>query len=275
MINKLKIPIKNLDAVATNLVPQLQQIRSARWFQVLSVAGIVLVGLAIRVYHINEIPAAAWGDLIEHYRLVHVVWAGKLHLSTWFGGDGPAYTVLEAGFARIMGLSFLHMKLFSALIGSSLVFVAYLYARALFDRQVAFVAALIASISFCGVSYSRQGKPYILVAVLFGLLLYLLINKRWIWAGLVTGFGMFVQASFWGALALSVYNWQTALVSALLSMPSFIKMTDVFNPADYLGNKMNFHLSFFEFGRRLGFLIVSDCRHKYLELLCRLSQNLT
>lgn len=210
------------------------------------------MGLAIRVYHLNEIPAATWGDLIEHYRLVHVVWAGKLHFSTWFGGDGPAYTVLEAGFARIVGLSFLHMKLFSALIGSSLVIVTYLYARALFDRQVALVAALIASVSFCGVSYSRQGKPYILVTVLFGLLLYLLIQKRWIWAGLVTGLGMFVQASFWGALALSFYNWQTALVSGLLSIPAFIKMTDVFNPADYLGNKMNFHLSVFEIGRRLG-----------------------
>jgi predicted membrane-bound mannosyltransferase len=166
--------------------------QSARWVQVLSVAGIFLVGLAIRVYHLNDIPAATWGDLIVHYHLVQVVWAGNLQLSNWFGGDGPAYTLLEAGFARIVGLSFLHLKLFTALIGSSLVIVTYLYARALFDTQVALVAALVASVSFWGVSYSRQGKPYILVAVLFGLLLYLLICKRRIWAGLVIGLGMFV-----------------------------------------------------------------------------------
>jgi hypothetical protein len=251
VIHPSKLPSINLDVVATRWLPRLHEIQFARWFQVLSVAAIVLAGLAIRLYHLNDIPAATWGDLIEHYRLVHVAWAGKLQLSTWFGGDGPAYTLLEAVFFRLVGLSFLHMKLFSALIGSCLMIVTYLYARALFDRQVALVAALIASVSFWGVSYSRQGKPYILVTVLFGLLLYLLINQRRIWAGLVIGLGMFVQASFWGALSLSFYSWQTALVAWLFSIPAFMKMTDVLNPADYLGNKMNFHLSAFELGRRV------------------------
>jgi hypothetical protein len=229
----------------------LQQIRTSRWVQVLGLAGVVLVGLAIRIYHANSLPAATWGDLIEHYRLVHVVWAGELKFSTWFGGDGPLYPLLLAGFTRLDGLSFLHMKLFSALIGTGLVIVTYLYARALFDRQVALVAGLIASVSFWSVSYSRQGKPYILVAVLFGLLLYLLIKRRWIWSGVVIGLGMFVQASFWGALLLSFYRWQTALVTWLLSIPVFFKMKDVFTPTDYLGNKVNFHLPVIEIGRRL------------------------
>lgn len=258
MTQSLKRSILSGDAEANRILALLQQIRTARWVQILGFWCVVLVGLGIRIYHLNGLPAATWGDLIEHYRLVHVVWAGELHFSTWFGGDGPLYPLLLAGFTRLDGLSFLHMKLFSALIGTGLVIVTYLYAGALFDKQVALVAALLAGVSFWGVSYSRQGKPYILVAVLFGLLLYLLINRRWIWAGLVIGLGMFVQASFWGALLLSLYRWQTALVAWLLSIPVFFKMTDVFKPADYLGNKVNFHLSIFEIGRRLAINIFEN-----------------
>lgn len=229
----------------------LEWVRTSPWAQVLVFVGIALIGLGVRVYNLNGIPAATWGDLIEHYRLVHVVWAGKLTFSTWFGGDGPLYPLLAAGFTSIVGLSFLHLKLFSALIGSGLVVVTYLYAGSLFDKQVAWIAALVAAVSFWGVTYSRQGKPYILVAVLFGLLLYLLVKRRWIWSGVVIGLGMLVQASFWGALLLSFYRWQTALVAWLLSIPAFFKMEDVFKPSDYIGGKVNFHLSAWELARRL------------------------
>ena len=217
-----------------------------------------LQSIPVRLYHLNGLPSATWGDLIEHYRLVKVVWAGELHFSTWFGGDGPLYPLLAAEFTRLVGLSFLHLKLFSALIGTGMVVVTYLYAQSLFDRQVARVAGLVAGVSFWGVSYSRQGKPYIMVALLFGLLLYLLVKRRWIWAGLVIGLGTLVQASFWGALLLSFYRWQTALVAWLLSIPAFFKMTDVFTPGDYLGDKVNFHLPVLELVRRLGINIFEN-----------------
>jgi hypothetical protein len=225
---------------------------------ILGLVGVILLGFIVRVYRLDELPAAAWGDLIEHYRLVKVVWAGKLQISTWFGGDGPVFPLLAAGFTRIVGLSFLHLKLFSALTGTGLIGVTYLYAEALFSKRVALMAAAVSAVSFWSISYSRLGKPYILVAALFGGLLYLLIKQRWIWAGVVMSLGMLTQASFWGALLLSMYRRQTAAVAWSLSAPVFFKMMDVFDRSAYLGDKLDFQLSTLEFGRQLGINIVKN-----------------
>lgn len=203
---------------------------------------IVLAGLGIRLWQLDILPGEMWGDVIEHYKLVRELEQGRWFYHYAFGGDGPLFSYLAWAVSRFRGLSFESLKLTSALIGTALIPVTYLLARSAWPnrRRVAFWAALLAAGSFWGITFSRQAKPYILVPVMTGLVLTMIMKKRWFAAGLLTGLGMYSQAAFWGVAGLTLGHWKMfigfLLTAALLGGTVVSGKTDL-SGRSYIGEK--------------------------------------
>src|SRR5947209_5011073 len=86
------------DRAAILVSEALQGMRS----RVTSTSGLVLLAitelaLILRLYRLEDLPAAMWGDVIEHYGLADLVLTGHPYLTYYFGGDGPMFSYVVAG----------------------------------------------------------------------------------------------------------------------------------------------------------------------------------
>jgi hypothetical protein len=79
--------------------------------------GILLLYLFIGLYRLSDIPAAIWGDAIEHYYLAENVLHGHLFFNYAYGGDGPIFTYIVVFFTNFYPLSFYGLKLTAVIIG--------------------------------------------------------------------------------------------------------------------------------------------------------------
>jgi hypothetical protein len=206
---------------------------------------IVVLGFVLRVFKLDSIPAAMWGDVIEHQKIAYSVLDKGFSLQQWFGGDGPIFTLFLLPLALLGQLSFSLHKLVTVLIGTILIPLVFLYSRTLTSSvRVGLLAASMTAISFWLLSYSRQGKPYILVPVMNVLILLLLLQKKRVLAGVIIGIGMYVQASFWGAFGLVFYHWQTFISASLIGFVWLLRLPDLLNSQAYIGGKLDISQSF-------------------------------
>jgi hypothetical protein len=105
---------------------------------------------------------------------------------------------------------------------------------------------------YWSVSYSRQAKPYILVPLLLSLVLWSLMTKRRVWAGLFGGMGMYAQAAFWGLAGLAFYHPLTLVIWSLMVLPGKEQFLRLMSPTSYVGQKMAESLTLGEYLRRIG-----------------------
>jgi hypothetical protein len=207
---------------------------------------VTLLGLAIRLYRLDGLPAEMWGDVTTHYQLAQKVMSGHPFFDYEFGGDGPMLSYLVAAVASLGGLSFFTLKLTTVLIGTAVVTASYFMAETLFDnRQVGLITAIVTAVSFWDLTFSRQAKPYILVPLFTCLAVTFAARRMPVPAGIALGLGMYTQAAFWGVPVAFLIMPTALLVGALVAIPvidSFIRNpSSLVGSSSYIGSKLHTH----------------------------------
>lgn len=177
-------------------------------------ALITLLGIFLRIHMLGSLPAEMWGDVIVHYDLASQLRRGQPFIHYAFGGDGPLFSYLVS----IFPISFNTLLLATAVIGTLVVVSAYAYAYLLFNsRDTALISAFLTAVSFWGITFSRQAKPYILVPLFVSLFLSLLIRKRFLLSLIPLVLGMFSQAAFWGFTPFAYLFFSNSYITTKLS----------------------------------------------------------
>lgn len=217
---------------------------------------ITVLGLAIRLYRLDGLPAEMWGDVTTHYTLAQQVMNGHLFFDYEFGGDGPLLSYCVAVVASIAGLSFFTLKLTTVLIGTAVIVVTYFLAEELFDnRQIGLIAAFITAISFWDITFSRQAKPYILAALLAALAVTFAAKRMVVPAGIALGLGMYSQAAFWGVPVAFLLSPVALLIGAVVATPVMLSFArnpgQLTGQSSYIGEKLHTHLTVLQMMGRL------------------------
>jgi hypothetical protein len=216
--------------------------------ETLLVAAITVFAFAIRLYRLDDVPAEMWGDVIEHYALANQILHGQFFFDYRFGGDGAMFSYIVAALAIFLGLSFATIKLATVLIGTASVAVEYYLVREYFgSTRIAFLACFVTAVSFWNITFSRQGKPYILVALFVELAILFALRRRPIAAGITLGLGMYTQAAFWGLPFVFVFAPVALLVGGIVALPvlySFWRNPGALvGQSSYIGSKLGAHLT--------------------------------
>ncbi len=198
---------------------------------------VLFLAFVVRIAYVDTLPAALFGDIIEHLRM-----AKSASIVRW-GGDGALFPLLTSITTRIGGLSFLTLKVTSVIISLFGVLATILYAKALTkNRTVAVFAGLFMAIGYWDINMSHSGKPYALVPLFAALIPYLLLQKKYVRAGVALGLSLYSQAAAWGLFALSLVNPIT-FISALITGSVFFKEMiltpdNFFSSGSHIGEKL-------------------------------------
>lgn len=202
---------------------------------------IIFLGLFLRLYKLDELPGEMWGDVNEHFKFTKRILAGNLSFDFWCG-DGPIFSYFVAFISKFFGLSFYTIKLTSVLIGTFLIIVNYFLGKEYFkSKKIGYLMGILTAVSFWTLTFSRQGKPYILTPVFTSLSFLFYLKRRYFLSGLIIGLGMYLQSGFWGMFLFAFLNWRMLLVVFFLSLKLFFDLLQkniLLNPNSYLGEKL-------------------------------------
>lgn len=183
--------------------------------------AIVLLAIVLRIYLLNSIPGEMWGDIITHYEMADMVLKGSFYIDYKFGGDGPFFSYVVAFLGKIIGVSFLTIKLATVIGGVGLVISVYFLAKELFkEKYIGYIASFLTAVSFWSLTFSRQAKPHIFVALFITLCVYFSLKKKYVIAGIMFGIGLYVQAGFWGAFLVFWRRWKVLVVGIAIAIPT-------------------------------------------------------
>ena len=207
-------------------------------------AAILLVYLFLALYQLDNIPAAIWGDAIEHYYLAENILHGHPFFNYAYGGDGPVFSYIVVLVSVFFGLSFYSLKLTAVFIGFFFVLSLYFLAKEFFhNKHIALLSTAISAISFWTIDFARQPHARILVPLFICLTLLFTLKKKNTLAGILLGLGMYTQASIWGLILTYWRNIRILLIGLILMIPlgySFSTSNFLSNQS-YFGEKLAVH----------------------------------
>ena len=90
-------------------------------------------------------------------------------------GNGPIFFYIASLFSLIVGFNFLALKVTSVVFGLLLVFGGYLFARELFNKEIALITAFLLAVSKWPVIYSRLGLMNIMIPTVISYIFYFLL----------------------------------------------------------------------------------------------------
>jgi DNA-binding beta-propeller fold protein YncE/4-amino-4-deoxy-L-arabinose transferase-like glycosyltransferase len=168
---------------------------------------VAMLGLAVfmRTFRLLEIPSGVFFDeamngleaaqILEQN--VHPLWSDEL------SGRPTLHLHILAVVFRFLGVNERAMRLVSAAAGTATVFALWLFARYLFDRRVALLAAFFLAVARWHVNYSRIAFEAILHPLLQLLAFYFLFRaldsrklRHFFLSGLFLGLGLYTYISF-------------------------------------------------------------------------------
>jgi hypothetical protein len=201
--------------------------------------GILIIYLFVALYQLNTIPAEIWGDAISHYQLADRMLHGHFFYDYEFGGDGPIFTYLAVAVSFFTPLSFFSLKLTAVIIGFFFILSMYFLAKEFFkNKTIALLSTFISAVSFWTIVFVRQPHARILVPLFISLTLIYTLKKRNIIAGILLGFGMYTQASFWGMLLTYWRNFKTLIIGIVLTIP--LVYSFIYNPVSFVSKQSYF-----------------------------------
>lgn len=191
---------------------------------------ILLIAAFFRFYLISSYPAGLFPDEAANGLDAERILGGDHRLFFKRGnGRGALYFYLLAGLFKFFGAGVWQIHLTSALIGFLAIISFYFLSREWFNRQIAIIASLLASISLPATIMSRVGFRGVLLTLIFPwffLFLSKAIKKRGLLypalAGACLGLSLYayiaarVMVPIFGLLAISLLwaNWRK--ISALI-----------------------------------------------------------
>ncbi|MGC8874890.1 MAG: glycosyltransferase family 39 protein [Chloroflexia bacterium] len=160
-----------------------------------------------RLYRLDTIPSDMFNDLAHNYEETARILRGEWMIyATSFPGREPLLFYIAAAVARLAGLSFLSLKLTTALLGIVLAFAVYLLGREVYDEGVGWIAALLVAVAKWPVLIHRVGFRGTLTALTTALAGYFLLR------GLREGRRVCLLAAG-GLLGLGLYGYTAALAA--------------------------------------------------------------
>ena len=170
-----------------------------RWQPYLPILGIFFLALAVRVLYnltvgknyVAGYDAQAYEKIAFNIVREHCFCLNP-HMPTV--GRAPLWPAIIAAFDILLGPSNLYVRLFLCLVGSGTCVLVYLFAREVFNKQIALLAGILASIYpglfiYDGWLYSESLYTFLLLAFCYTLLLLQQTGKyRWaIASGIILG----------------------------------------------------------------------------------------
>lgn len=169
-------------------------------------AVIVVLAFAVRIYHIESIPAGLYPDEAANgVDAVHALETGnfKLFYPANFGREG-LFINLQALSISFFGNTVTGLKLWSILFGTFSVLGLYLLAKELLHRRAAaLIAAFMLATSYWAINFSRIGFRAIMTTFLLSFSFYFLFRglrtqrfRDFLFAGLIFGLGLHTYIAF-------------------------------------------------------------------------------
>jgi len=138
---------------------RLHAVNREAWSEVATIAGLTLLALLLRVSALGNVPFTLGGDEAWHGLLARQVLAGELRNPFVMGYMSmPTFFYWPLSWSlRLAPASMAALRLPAALVGTVTVPLLYLFARRLWGRQAAFLAALFLAAYDYHIHYSRLG----------------------------------------------------------------------------------------------------------------------
>ena len=188
------------------------------FIEIVLVAALTLVALALRIYDLSGLPYGIHGDEVESALEARRVLQGA-DIGLWTPttlGSPSGYIYWMSVIFRVAGIDIDTMRLASVIPGAAIVPAAYLLARSLFSFRVAILTAVLTNFFLWFLILSRiafQGITSVLVAMLAMWLIVLAARYKRLWisvaGGLALGLGLYTFKQFviyffglWGASIL-------------------------------------------------------------------------
>ena len=143
----------------TRPVLRLRKIRRETWLEAASVAGLAVLALMLRVAALGDVPYTLGGDEAWHGLLARQVIHGQLRNPFSMGYMSmPTFFYWPLSWSlRLAGDTMTGLRLPAALAGAATVPVLYFFARDLWGRRIAFLAAAFLATYDFHIHYSRLG----------------------------------------------------------------------------------------------------------------------
>jgi len=196
---------------------------------------IIIVAFFVRVYKLSDIPNGAHIDEVatevDAYNLLMT--GVDSHNQRWplffnhYDEDYVEwmYTYLTIPFVKLFGPGVLAVRIPAALVGTLSIYIFYLLAKELFNRNVGLLTAALAAISPWHLQFSRLGFRAVLAPLFISLALYLFIKalkapKNFVWLGVVLGLSLHTY---------SVMRLFIPLMILVLAVGFYWQLLEIFN----------------------------------------------
>ena len=162
---------------------------------------ILVFGLILRLVSLNQ---SLWLDEATS-ALVAKMSVGDI-FTKFLPGDfhPPLYYLVLKYWSSLFGYSEVSLRIPSVIFGVATVYLIYLIAIKVFNKQMALMAAVLMTTSGLAIYYSQEARMYPLAAFLVTILVYFFLQKKWIGFSIVLAMlamtdyvSLFVLPVFW------------------------------------------------------------------------------
>jgi mannosyltransferase len=190
---------------------------------------IILAGLLLRLISINQ---SLWLDEATS------VIVAKMPLTDIFTrflpGDfhPPLYYLIIKYWSIVFGYSEVALRIPSVLFGLGTIYITYLIAKKIFNKNVGLLSALLVATSGLLIYYSQEARMYCLAAFLVSWLVYLFLEKKWILFSIVLALlaltdyvSLFIIPVFW---LIGTKDWKKLALSHIPMLSVFTVWFPIF-----------------------------------------------
>ncbi len=133
---------------------------------------IILLAVFLRFFHLHELPADTFGDMVENIEHVQAVRNGTWRLIYGFDGREGLFFYLAAASSFLLGNTYFNLKFVTATAGILTVLFSYLFVRQIAHRSVALITAFLIATSKWALVYSRIGFRTVLTPLFVSIVLF-------------------------------------------------------------------------------------------------------
>jgi 4-amino-4-deoxy-L-arabinose transferase-like glycosyltransferase len=180
---------------------------------IISVALIIFLGIAIRLYKINSIPPGLYGDVAANGIDSLSILDGNFRAQYWRNGGREGMFYYIVAFLMLFTKEYFVMYLATAAIGSTTLIVNWFVIKDWLGKKIALISTFLMSFSFFHIHYSRLGYRTILTPLIVLTVFYFMRKmlekkdiKYSILAGFFAGLGIYTYLSYRGFLIGAVLS---------------------------------------------------------------------
>lgn len=190
---------------------------------------IILAGLILRLISINQ---SLWLDEATT-ALVAKMSLGDI-FTRFLPGDfhPPLYYLAIKYWTALFGYSEISLRIPSVIFGLGTIYLTCLIAKKIFSNRIALSSAVLIATSGLSIYYSQEARMYSLAAFLVAALVYLFLQKNWIFFSIVlvllaaTDYvSLFVLPAFW---LIGIKDWKKLMMSHIPLLSAFVIWFPIF-----------------------------------------------